>query len=101
MPDYDHVCLNEECKNEWEASYSIKAEPPKVCPKCGKETAKRLISSGPRGVVELAGQELVDKIKADAQQMKREASRDAKKYANLIGEERYHQIQTQMDRRGR
>lgn len=101
MPDYDHECQNKECAHEWEASYSIKADPPKLCPKCGQETAKRVISAGPRGVVELAGQELVDKIKADAQQIKREASRDANKYANLIGEERYHQIQTQMDRRGR
>lgn len=101
MPDYDHQCQNKECAYEWEESYSIMADPPKVCPKCNQETAKRVISSAPRGVVELAGQELIDHLKSDAKKMQREASKDAKKYANLIGEDRYHQIQTQMDRRRR
>lgn len=99
MPEYEHQCTDEKCAHEWEAAYSIKADPPKVCPKCGQETAKRVISLGPRGIVELGGQELIAKLKSDAKQIQREASKDAKKYANLIGEERYHQIQTQMDRR--
>lgn len=99
MPEYEHKCTDEKCGHEWEATYSIKADPPKVCPKCNQETAKRLISLGAKGVVELAGQELVDYLKSDAKKIQREASKDAKKYANLIGEDRYHQIQTQMDRR--
>ena len=99
MPDYEHQCQNEECKYEWEASYSIKVDPPKICPKCGKETAKRVISLGARGVVELTGQDLVDHVKSDAKRIQREASKDTNKYASLLGEDRYHQLQTQLDRR--
>lgn len=101
MPDYLHECTNVECKHEWEDFYSIKQDPPKVCPKCGLETAKRLISLCGKGVVELTGQDLVDHIKADAQKIKKEASKDANKYASLIGEDRYHQLQTQLDRRNK
>ncbi len=40
---YDYVCV--ECGHTWEQEQSIKSNPEKVCPKCGKETAKRLISA--------------------------------------------------------
>jgi putative FmdB family regulatory protein len=101
MPDYEHQCQSEDCKYEWEETYSIAKDPPKICPKCGKETAKRVISLGARGVVELSGQDLVDQVKADAKQLQRDAAKDTNKYANLLGEARYHQLQTQLDRRGR
>lgn len=101
MPDYEHECQNVECKHEWESTYSISADPPKICPKCGLETAKRVISLGGKGIVELSGQELVDSVKTDAKRIQREASKDTNKYANLLGEARYHQLQTQLDRRGR
>lgn len=101
MPEYEHKCTDEKCGHEWEDTYSIKTDPPKVCPKCNQETAKRLISSGPRGVVELTGQDLVDKIRADANAIKKDAAKKEKVYANLLGEQKYHQLQTAMDRRGR
>ena len=44
MPTYNYIC--EECKHEWEEDRSIKDPPTKTCPKCKKETAKRLISGG-------------------------------------------------------
>jgi len=44
MPTYEYLCTN--CKHEWEADQSIKDQPLDKCPKCGKETAKRLISGG-------------------------------------------------------
>ena len=100
MPTYEHQCTS--CNHEWEAEYSIKKDPPTTCPSCHQETAKRLISGGSgRGAVELYGQDLVDKCKADAQKIKQEAYKDANKYASLLGEDRYQQIQTQMDRRGK
>jgi len=102
MPTYEHTCHNPECKNEWEDIYSIKTDPPKVCPKCNQETAQRVISGGSgKGIVNLTGQDLTDKLKSDASQIQREAARDEKKYANLLGESRYSEMQTKMDRRGR
>lgn len=102
MPTYEHICVSDTCKYTWEDEYSIKKDPPKICPNCNKETAQRLISGGSgRGVVELSGQELVDKCKADAKQIMKEASKDANKYASLLGEDKYHQMQTQLDRRNR
>jgi putative FmdB family regulatory protein len=99
MPTYEHLC--QACNNEWEDEYSIKADPPKFCPKCGAESVKRLISLGGKGVVELNGHELVEKLKGDAQQIKKEASRSDKVYANLLGESRYNDLQTRLDRRKR
>jgi putative FmdB family regulatory protein len=99
MPTYEHRC--DTCKHEWEASYSIKVDPPKTCPSCQAETVTRLISLGGRGVVELTGQDLIDKVKADAQQLKKDAHAKEKVYANLLGEQKYHDLQTKMDRQKR
>ena len=96
MPTYEHLCNT--CKHEWEDSYSIKADPPKNCPQCQAETVTRLISLGGKGVVELSGQDLVDKVKSDAQQLKKDAAKSEKVYANLLGEDKYHSLQTRMDR---
>jgi putative FmdB family regulatory protein len=101
MPEYEHICTNKECNNEWEDTYSIKVDPPKVCPKCQKETAKRVISLGGKGVVELSGNELVSKLKEDARAIKGKAHRDEKVYANLLGESKYQELQTRMDRQKR
>lgn len=101
MPEYEHKCTDEQCAHEWEATYSIKVDPPKICPKCGKETAKRLISLGGKGVVELTGQDLTDKLKSDANKLKRDAAKSEKIYSNLLGEGKYHEMQTSMDRRGK
>lgn len=102
MPTYEHACSNPECNHEWEDFYSIKAEPPKVCPKCNQETAQRIISGGSgRGIVELTGNDLADKIKSDAKQIQKGAAKDERKYANLLGEGRYQNLQSQMDRKRR
>lgn len=101
MPYYEHQCQDPDCGHEWEDEYSIHDDPPKICPKCGKETAKRMISLGGKGIVELTGQELVSKLKDDAKKIAKEAKKDEKLYANLLGEGRYHNLQTQMDRRKR
>lgn len=100
MPSYDHLCNT--CQHEWEEEYSIKADPPKACPKCAAETVQRLISGGSgRGVVELTGHDLIDKVKADAQALKKEAAKSEKVYANLLGEQKYQDLQVRLDRQKR
>lgn len=44
MPTYDYECKS--CGHKYELFQSIKAEPEKKCPSCGKQTAKRLIGAG-------------------------------------------------------
>lgn len=39
---YEYLCTS--CNHEWDAEQSIKDDALKICPKCGKESAKRLIS---------------------------------------------------------
>jgi putative FmdB family regulatory protein len=44
MPTYDYSC--DACDHTWEEFQSIKADPTKKCPSCGKSKARRLISAG-------------------------------------------------------
>ena len=44
MPTYDYVCGR--CGRKFELYQSIKDEPVKKCPKCGKNGAKRQIGGG-------------------------------------------------------
>jgi putative FmdB family regulatory protein len=99
MPTYEFQC--QECKHEWEDFMSITAPDPEACPKCQTKSVLRLCSMGSKGVVELNGQELVDKLKGDAQKLKKDAAKDEKVYANLLGDQKYHDLQTKMDRRKR
>ncbi|HUU89532.1 MAG TPA: zinc ribbon domain-containing protein [Candidatus Glassbacteria bacterium] len=97
MPTYEYKC--ESCKHEWEDYHSITQEPVKVCPECGKETAKRLISGGSgRGVVTLYGADLAAKNKSDAKKMKKDMHNNELIYANLLGEDKYQQMQSRMDK---
>ena len=98
MPTYVHQCTNSDCSFEWEDVYSIATSPPEICPKCEQKTAKRVISGMGLSRVELTGQELVDKVKSETEQLKRDMKKDTKLYASLLGEDRYHQLQTKMDR---
>jgi hypothetical protein len=105
MPTYLYLCEAEENSHgEFEEYHSVntKLEKCPLCEKEGKDTSvKRLICGTTRGVVELTGQDLVDSVKADVKRIKKEAAADANKYANLIGEKRYNDIQTRMDRQKR
>jgi putative FmdB family regulatory protein len=93
MPTYIHECTDKECKHTWEDFYSIVEDPPKICPKCGKETAKRLIAGGSgRGIVELTGHELKAKVKEDARKIVKDSQRNENIVANFVGEERYSKI---------
>lgn len=44
MPTYDYRC--DACDHSWELFQSIKADPEKKCPSCGKKKARRLIGAG-------------------------------------------------------
>jgi putative FmdB family regulatory protein len=41
---YEYCCVDPDCKFEWESEHRIIDDPETLCPKCKKETAKRLIS---------------------------------------------------------
>lgn len=101
MPTYEYECP---VHDVFEETHSIKIKL-EHCPKCKEEgneqPIKRLISLGGKGVVELSGQELINKIKGDASQIKKDAAKSDKVYANLLGESKYHELQTKLDRRNR
>jgi len=44
MAFYDYECTD--CKHTWEEEQKMTAPKITICPKCKKETAKRLISGG-------------------------------------------------------
>jgi putative FmdB family regulatory protein len=44
MPTYDYVC--DACHHQLEIFHSIKDEPKRKCPKCGKQKLRRLIGPG-------------------------------------------------------
>lgn len=88
MPTYEHLCAH--CEEEFEDTYSMKAEPPTTCPLCGEEGGvKRLISLTAPGIVEVTGHELKQKLKEQGRQLKTEALRNENKLANLVGEDKY------------
>jgi putative FmdB family regulatory protein len=44
MPTYEYACAS--CQNQWEEIQKISEPALTVCPKCGKDTARRQISGG-------------------------------------------------------
>ena len=44
MPTYDYVC--DACEHQFEEFHSIKDDPLRKCPKCGKLKLRRLIGAG-------------------------------------------------------
>lgn len=103
MPTYEFLHDVEGCKHEWEEVRSIKAADPTHCPKCEAEgNIVHLVSGGSgRGVVELTGQDLIDKCRADAQVLKKDAAKSEKLYANLLGEDKMQSMQQRIDRQKR
>ena len=99
--EYDHICTDENCNHTWADSYSIKADPPKICPKCNQETAKRLISGCGYGRVELSDDEFKASLKDSTRQMQKEMHSDANIYSNMIGPDKYQALQTAIDKRKR
>lgn len=49
MATYTYACTNKECEVHdlvWEVKQSMKDDALTTCPECGKETLKKIISSG-------------------------------------------------------
>jgi len=90
MPWYEHQC--QECNFEFEDLYSINADSPTICPECGKNAVKRLISLTAKGVVELTGQDLKRHVKQEAKKIANESSKNEKLKSNLIGEAKFNQL---------
>jgi putative FmdB family regulatory protein len=44
MPTYEYECSS--CRHAWDLFQSIKADPERKCPKCGRMTARRKIGIG-------------------------------------------------------
>jgi putative FmdB family regulatory protein len=44
MPTYDYIC--DQCKHEFEAFESIKADPQTICPECAAPKLRRKIGAG-------------------------------------------------------
>jgi putative FmdB family regulatory protein len=86
MPTYEHLCHH--CNYEWEDIYSMKTDAPTTCPECKTEgQVKRLISGGSgKGIVEITGHDLKDKLKKEGQELKQAAMKDENLLANLVGD---------------
>lgn len=102
MATYLYLCEPQNEEFEEEHSISIKLE---SCPKCkdaGRpdHMPKRLIYAT-FGTVQLEGQDLVDKIKADTVQLKKDMHKKESVYANLLGDDKYNKLQTKLDKQKR
>lgn len=64
MPTYEYRCGN--CGNELEVMQSIKDAPLTKCPKCGKETLKKMVSGGAGLIFKGSGFYLTDYKKSSS-----------------------------------
>jgi putative FmdB family regulatory protein len=98
MPTYLYECPNH---GEFEEYHSM-SKMLDVCPKCQDaglepQKLKQLINCSSKGIVELTGTALTDKIKADVVTLKADAAKSEKVYANMLGEDKYQAMQVRLD----
>ena len=74
MPTYDYKC--DACEHVWEEFQSIKAEPTKKCPQCGKSKARRQIGGGAGLIFRGSGFYLTD-YRSDSYKKAAEADKKA------------------------
>lgn len=102
MPTYLYECPTH---GEFEEYHSM-SNMLELCPKCKEagvepQKLKQLINCLSKGTVELYGDELISKLKGDAQKLKGDAAKSEKVYANLLGDDKYQALQTKMDKNKR
>ena len=74
MPTYDYKC--DACDHLWEEFQSIKADPIKKCPSCGKSKARRQIGGGAGLIFKGSGFYLTD-YRSDSYKKAAEADKKA------------------------
>ena len=74
MPTYDYKC--DACEHKWEESQSIKADPIRKCPGCGKLKARRQIGGGAGLIFKGSGFYLTD-YRSDSYKKAAEADKKA------------------------
>lgn len=79
MPTYDYKC--EACNHQWEELQSIKANPTRKCPECGKLKAKRQIGGGAGLIFKGSGFYLTD-YRSDSYKKAAEADSKAASASN-------------------
>lgn len=77
MPTYEYYCGS--CGHEFEEFQSIKAEPLKVCPSCGKHSLKRKLGAGAGMLFKGTGFYLTDYKKSGGGDGKKPSSKSEKK----------------------
>jgi hypothetical protein len=105
MPTYLYECANKECVGEFEEYHSI-AIKLETCPHCeqagrGTQPIERLINGGGsgRGIVELSFDELKAAMPSEVAKLKRELNGNQNKFANFIGESRFHANESERTKR--
>lgn len=90
MPTYLYICEDENCLKEFEEYHSMSTVL-EECPLCHtKGKLKKLINTESKGVVQLTGNDLSQKIKADAKELKRKVYTNENTLANVVGETKYN-----------
>jgi len=97
MPEYDHECY--ECKYAWQDTYSIKQDPPTICPECGGK-ARRVILGVPAIRVSLTGRDLKNYIKEERKKIRKQIATDENFRANITGEDSYNTTQDNCNKIG-
>ena len=101
MPTYEYECPVHGIFEEFH-SMSEKIENCPMCEKDGKvQPVKRLISLSGKGVVVLTGQDLAAQIKSDANKLAQTANSNERVLADIVGHDKYHQLQLNEDKKAR
>lgn len=94
---YYHLCKS--CNHEWEESYSIKEDPPKICPQCKVEgLVQRLITGAPAVKMILSASEFKQSLKESKHKIQKEIGKNENFKANLAGEDKYQSFKSENDR---
>lgn len=100
MATFLYLCEIDNQEFEEEHSIHIELEECSLCKekKLPAHKPKKLINCMSRGVVELTGQELVDRTKEDVKKLKQEMHSNTNTYANMLGEDKYQVAQQNIDK---